>query len=256
MTDIERIAEIIPLDDPATLTGRQQTIFWSKVDKSQPSGCWEWKAYKSKGYGRFGFYYKGKPKNTGAHRVSYYLAHGTWHKTLDHLCRNPACCNPSHLEPVTIRENTLRGVGPTSQNAQRSHCRSGHPLFGDNLIIVTATGRPDARGCRTCRNAASRRRHSYLGGLLREGRALTDIEALAASLRKPQYRACINLEDDLWKAAPLDGWRRSGQACTSLCDMRIAERTPVPAPLRWHYRLTPLGQQVRAHLIAQEKGDE
>lgn len=28
---------------------------------------------------------------------------------LDHLCRNPACCNPSHLEPVTPKENTRRG---------------------------------------------------------------------------------------------------------------------------------------------------
>ena len=28
---------------------------------------------------------------------------------LDHLCIQRNCCNPFHLEPVTIKENTLRG---------------------------------------------------------------------------------------------------------------------------------------------------
>lgn len=30
---------------------------------------------------------------------------------LDHQCRNRACCNPAHLEPVTVVENTARGNG-------------------------------------------------------------------------------------------------------------------------------------------------
>nr|WP_245214379.1 HNH endonuclease signature motif containing protein [Pararoseomonas indoligenes] len=28
---------------------------------------------------------------------------------LDHLCRWRRCCNPGHVEPVTPRENVLRG---------------------------------------------------------------------------------------------------------------------------------------------------
>lgn len=30
---------------------------------------------------------------------------------LDHLCRNRGCVNPDHLEPVTHKENLLRGTG-------------------------------------------------------------------------------------------------------------------------------------------------
>jgi hypothetical protein len=30
---------------------------------------------------------------------------------LDHLCRNPACVRPDHLEPVTHLENLRRGAG-------------------------------------------------------------------------------------------------------------------------------------------------
>lgn len=30
---------------------------------------------------------------------------------IDHLCRNKICVNPAHLEPVTHRENLMRGKG-------------------------------------------------------------------------------------------------------------------------------------------------
>lgn len=37
---------------------------------------------------------------------------------LDHLCRNRLCVDPDHLEPVSIRVNTLRGYGPTAMKAR------------------------------------------------------------------------------------------------------------------------------------------
>jgi hypothetical protein len=65
---------------------------------------------------------------------------------LDHLCRNRSCINPLHMEPVSSRENTLRGIGPSAVNAFKTHCKMGHPFSGDNLG-VTKRGR---RYCRTC----------------------------------------------------------------------------------------------------------
>lgn len=71
--------------------------FWEKVDKS--GECWLWTAYTTKkGYGQT--HIGGKTKY--AHRVAYELSVGPIPdgKELDHLCRNRACVNPDHLDPV------------------------------------------------------------------------------------------------------------------------------------------------------------
>ena len=70
---------------------------------------------------------------------------------LDHRCRNRACVNPYHLDAVSNRENTLRGAGPTAQNAKKKRCDKGHALTGTNLRIED--GR---RRCRACSAAKSR----------------------------------------------------------------------------------------------------
>lgn len=71
---------------------------------------------------------------------------------IDHLCRNRACVNPDHMEPVTPHENTLRGLAPTAVNARKTTCKNGHPLAGQNVVRV-----PGGRACRTCRVEATRR---------------------------------------------------------------------------------------------------
>jgi HNH endonuclease len=108
------------------------------------SGCWLWfGAQISEGYGQLVV----DGKRAGAHR----LAHERWVGpipcgfVIDHLCRNPSCVNPEHLEAVTTRENLLRGVGPSAQNAVKTHCLRGHELAGAN-IRETKKGRI----CREC----------------------------------------------------------------------------------------------------------
>ena len=117
--------------------------FWNKVRKT--TDCWVWTAAKNeKGYGLFSL----KGKMVRAHIYAYQEEYGLIKEglVLDHLCRNRPCVKPSHLEPVTHKENILRGEGITAQNARAEHCPQGHYYSTVNTYI-----RPDGgRGCREC----------------------------------------------------------------------------------------------------------
>lgn len=125
--------------------------FWTKVDRRGEGECWEWLAGKRKGYGRFTPRYQ---HPVPAHRFAYELLVGPIPAGLvaDHTCRNKACVNPEHIDIVTNRENVLRGEGVTAQLARQTHCKRGHELSGDNLIIQTN----GARQCRECRRMRRR----------------------------------------------------------------------------------------------------
>jgi hypothetical protein len=129
--------------------GRTSVQWWS--DKVRlpidPCGCWLWTGRLDKdGYGVF---------STGrAHRWSYVTFVGPIPegKQLDHKCRVRNCVNPEHLEPVTLRENLMRGTGYAAIAVRKTHCLRGHPLSGGNLLP-----RPGSkRNCRECANARER----------------------------------------------------------------------------------------------------
>lgn len=123
----------------------------SRVEKV-PDGCWLWRgAIAPSGYGVI---WNGEKRGvmTLVHRVSYkhFVGPISDGMQIDHLCRVRHCVNPEHLEPVTQRENILRGTSVTAENARKTHCQNGHPLIGDNLLMIKG-----ARRCRTCWNAYS-----------------------------------------------------------------------------------------------------
>ncbi len=134
--------------------------FWRYVDKND-SGCWLWTASLNKwGYGQL---YAGSLNGKRltpfiAHRFSYQLNVGPIPEglDLDHLCRVRSCVNPDHLEPVTRRENIVRGIGFCAENAKKTHCANGHP-YDDENTRITKNG---WRRCSAC-NRENARKHAW-----------------------------------------------------------------------------------------------
>lgn len=122
--------------------------FWRFVERGAADECWNWVGGTSAGYGRF--WYDGDMG--AAHRYSWELARGPIPAGLfiDHLCRNPRCVNPNHLEPVTHTENVKRGDAARPRIA-KPHCVHGHALEGRNLISRRHLDDGYVhRSCRTC----------------------------------------------------------------------------------------------------------
>ncbi len=98
----------------AAFVERLRVRFFAKVSPPDANGCHLWTgALNSAGYGSIGVGSRGHSTAIvrAAHRIGYLLAHGSCPAgmVLDHLCRVTACVNPAHLEPVTVRENVVRG---------------------------------------------------------------------------------------------------------------------------------------------------
>lgn len=113
------------------------------------SGCWEWNGAVCEGYGRIGM----AGRSRLAHRVMYELlvepiGEGL---TIDHLCRNTRCVNPSHLETVTASENVKRG-DPGAYLRARTRCPQGHEYTPENTYRDTK-----GRSCRECARDNARR---------------------------------------------------------------------------------------------------
>lgn len=112
----------------------------------ETDGCWRWTgSLDRKGYGGF----NPVGVRVQAHRWAYEQFVGSIPDglQLDHLCRKPACVNPAHLEPVTPRENSLRGEGFAAIRALVTMCPKGHPYDEVNTYVCPN----GTRSCRACR---------------------------------------------------------------------------------------------------------
>lgn len=133
--------------------------FEAKYIPEPMSGCWLWTAFLNPaGYGQIGVGGRaGRPML--AHRVAWEMHRAPIPEGLviDHLCRNPACINPDHLQPVAQKLNLLRGNTFNARNVAKTHCLQGHPLIGENLYLNSHGGR-HCQACRKRNREAWRRR--------------------------------------------------------------------------------------------------
>jgi hypothetical protein len=109
-------------------------------------GCWVWNAgHFTDGYGSFRL----NGRSQYVHVILWEAINGPVPEglELDHLCRNPPCGNPRHLEAVTHKVNSLRGMSVPAQNARKETCKRGHPL--DPMPLWKGKG-AGWRFCRIC----------------------------------------------------------------------------------------------------------
>ena len=150
------------------LTPRKQRLtfeerFWTHVDTSaDPDACWPWMLYITPaGYGQSEH---NKVKMT-AHRMAYLLHYQvnidglhidhTCHTracTLASQCPHRRCCNPLHLEAVTMAVNIQRG---NNWHRGKTHCSRGH-LYTPATTGYNRANTTTGRFCKTCLNLRQR----------------------------------------------------------------------------------------------------
>lgn len=133
------------------------TRFFAKVSEPDSNGCMRWTgAHVANGYGQIR--YDGRV--VYAHRVAYELMRGPIPEGLyiDHLCRVRDCVNPEHLEPVTHKENIMRGEAPQKLwgvQSVKTHCPRNHPYSEENTYRYQGEHQ-----CRTCKRDRKRERRA------------------------------------------------------------------------------------------------
>lgn len=141
--------------------------------KTLEGRCWIWRRHVNRGgYGIVVI----QRRSWLAHRWTYTKLVGPIPEglQLDHLCRVRRCVNPAHLEPVTSRENTARGVAKAAHAIRTGICQYGHPSPGRScpecnrtkVKRYAARKRAEARAARA---AAATRGRTYVAPIERHG---------------------------------------------------------------------------------------
>lgn len=138
----------------------------------------------------------------GAHVFSWMITNGPVPENLelDHLCRQTMCVRDDHLEPVTHRENLLRGIWVAAIHASITHCPKGHVYEGDNLRI-------ESRGGRVCIICKREKDTAYRRSLGKEQRAsLVEVDE---GMKMCNQCREIKYIDDFYRCRAQAGGRRA-----------------------------------------------
>lgn len=109
-----------------------------------PAGCWEWQRTIRRGYPVV----KIGGQNKFVHRLVLEAKYGGKHlgkQPGHHICANTKCVNPSHLQPVTSRENTAEMLARTYLEGRIADLEAAlrelapdHPLLAEIGLAAAA----------------------------------------------------------------------------------------------------------------------
>lgn len=183
--------------------------------------CWEWiGTLNRKGYGCFGSKRFDGKAETMAHRFAYGASRGVdpergRKRHIDHLCKNPACQRPDHLEEVTSWENNRRSDSTSARNILVTHCPRGHEYAGNNLRINPA----GKRQCRQCDSFYNRRAREVAAA--KQGKTLQLYSALKTHCPQGHPYAGDNL---VIQRSSRGGWGRKCAICIRAQNVKTGER--------------------------------
>jgi hypothetical protein len=108
------------------------------------SECWPWIAKsKSRGYGQVTFC----GRRFFAHHVAFDLANPLLatvrtekRLTISHTCHNPLCCNPRHLELLTLEENVRENRGRADLSGENNHRAKLSAATAATIIALLSEG--------------------------------------------------------------------------------------------------------------------
>lgn len=123
--------------------------------------CWDWTAALTNGYGVV----QVGGRLQRAHRVVYEALRAPIPEAfeLDHLCRNRACVNPDHVEPVPGVVNNARSESASAKHARQTHCKRGHEFTPENTYRRSRAHKVE-RFCRECMRERDRQRYARRKG--------------------------------------------------------------------------------------------
>lgn len=130
----------------------ERIAIWRAYCETNEKGCWLWVGYlNSRGYIERDY----NGKRWSMQRLIWTHFYGPIPDGLvvDHLCRIPRCWNPEHLEPVTIKVNTNRGI---NWERSKTHCPKGHPYDDVNTFVEKGGWRK----CRVCISVRTRKHYA------------------------------------------------------------------------------------------------
>lgn len=136
---------------------RKSFVFHLLNSISSKSECWNWTGH----VGKNGYAYTSyKGKATTAYRASWEHLVGPIPEgfEVDHLCKNPRCVNPQHLEPVPPIVNNMRSNSPAAVCARKTHCVNGHEFNKENTKIISRKNGKYDRRCKICHRNRERER--------------------------------------------------------------------------------------------------